>query len=204
MAAARLPDAGPTTAVARAAGFAIGDQPLAVELADTLVTGEARDVELLRDQKRCDMFWALQHARLPATWSRPTIEATKDLRTAIRALLDDRVDGLAPEPWAITAVNAAAGSASVAPQLAVDGDALEPRSAWLAERADALALSAAARSAIDLLTGPQAGRLRRCANPDCRVLFVAHDLRRKWCTPNICGNRARVARHYRRHHGAPS
>jgi predicted RNA-binding Zn ribbon-like protein len=31
------------------------------------------------------------------------------------------------------------------------------------------------------------------------MLFVAADTRRKFCTQNICGNRTRVARHYRRH-----
>ncbi|WP_139810547.1 CGNR zinc finger domain-containing protein, partial [Mycobacterium avium] len=38
----------------------------------------------------------------------------------------------------------------------------------------------------------------RCANPDCSMLFLATNPRRSWCTANICGNRARVARHYHR------
>ncbi len=56
-----------------------------------------------------------------------------------------------------------------------------------------------ADSLIDLLTGPGLGRLRRCQNPACSMLFVASDARRKFCTQNICANRTRVARHYRRH-----
>jgi len=41
------------------------------------------------------------------------------------------------------------------------------------------------------------GRLRVCANPECRWVF--HDTsrsgRRKWCDMSTCGNRAKVARH---------
>lgn len=44
------------------------------------------------------------------------------------------------------------------------------------------------------------GLLRRCANPTCSMLFLAENKRRKWCTSNICGKRARVARHYERTH----
>jgi len=44
----------------------------------------------------------------------------------------------------------------------------------------------------------QASRLRRCANPACLMIFVAVNPRCSWCAPGVCGNRVRVARHYRR------
>jgi predicted RNA-binding Zn ribbon-like protein len=50
---------------------------------------------------------------------------------------------------------------------------------------------------MEILAG-HTDRLRRCANPACSMLFLADTTRRQWCTPNLCGNRARVARHYRR------
>jgi predicted RNA-binding Zn ribbon-like protein len=59
-----------------------------------------------------------------------------------------------------------------------------------------------ARAAIDFLTGPQRERLRACAAPRCVRYFVKAHGRQEWCKPS-CGNRARVARHYRRHR-APS
>jgi predicted RNA-binding Zn ribbon-like protein len=59
-----------------------------------------------------------------------------------------------------------------------------------------------AADAVAVLTGPQAGRLRRCANPDCVLQFIASNPRRRWCSSALCGNRARVARHYRRHREA--
>nr|WP_137969774.1 CGNR zinc finger domain-containing protein [Streptomyces antimycoticus] len=38
--------------------------------------------------------------------------------------------------------------------------------------------------------------------PNCLLFFVKHHARREWCSP-ACGNRVRVARHYRRHHTGP-
>lgn len=43
--------------------------------------------------------------------------------------------------------------------------------------------------------------VRRCANPDCVLLFldVSRSRRRRWCDMSTCGNRAKVAAHYDRH-----
>jgi predicted RNA-binding Zn ribbon-like protein len=57
-----------------------------------------------------------------------------------------------------------------------------------------------AESAADLLTDPAkiAATHERMAH-DCVLLFTATHPRRQWCSPSRCGNRARVARYYRRH-----
>ena len=55
------------------------------------------------------------------------------------------------------------------------------------------------RSGIELLTGSGRARLRRCEGPGCVLYFVAANPRRRWCSPRLCGNRVRVARHYRRY-----
>jgi predicted RNA-binding Zn ribbon-like protein len=52
-------------------------------------------------------------------------------------------------------------------------------------------------TAIDLLTGPDATRLRACYAPGCVLYFVKTHPRREWCS-EACGNRVRAARHYRR------
>jgi CGNR zinc finger/Putative stress-induced transcription regulator len=56
-----------------------------------------------------------------------------------------------------------------------------------------------ARSVADLLLGPQAVELRRCAGSDCRKVFVSARANRRWCDTRVCGNRARVAAHALRH-----
>ncbi|MCK7623926.1 ABATE domain-containing protein [Streptomyces sp. RS10V-4] len=66
-------------------------------------------------------------------------------------------------------------------------------------------LAAVARDAVALLTDPVArGRLRRCAGDGCPLVYLdtSHGRRRRWCSGEVCGNRARVARHRRRSAGA--
>lgn len=48
----------------------------------------------------------------------------------------------------------------------------------------------------DLLT--RSPDLRACHGPGCVLYYVKNHPRRGWCSSS-CGNRARVARHYRRH-----
>ncbi|WP_433296307.1 CGNR zinc finger domain-containing protein [Pseudonocardia sp. CA-142604] len=62
-----------------------------------------------------------------------------------------------------------------------------------------LAVAFIAHQAVDLFTGPQRRQLRACLAPGCLLYFLKQHPRREWCSP-ACGNRARVARHYQRHH----
>jgi predicted RNA-binding Zn ribbon-like protein len=59
-------------------------------------------------------------------------------------------------------------------------------------------LADVAVQAITFLTDPAAPPLRACFAPGCVVYFVQDHPRREWCSI-ACGNRARAARHYRRH-----
>ena len=60
------------------------------------------------------------------------------------------------------------------------------------------ALSTIAEQAVVLFTGPDRAKLRPCLAPGCVLYFYCANPRREWCSVH-CGNRARVARHYRRH-----
>ena len=60
------------------------------------------------------------------------------------------------------------------------------------------ALSWIAEAAVLMFTGPDAGQLRACPGPGCVLYFIRAHPRREWCSA-VCGNRARVARHYQRH-----
>jgi predicted RNA-binding Zn ribbon-like protein len=191
----------PTLAAAQAAGFVIGGEPLALDLADTLMLVTSPPADLLADEARARQFWALQRERLPAGATPPDLAATRRMRAAIRALLDARLGNQAPPLDAVEIVNAAAAAAPGSPRLVAAGDGLAATWRWHTDDPQALALAVAAHSVIEVLAS-DAGRLRRCANPGCSMLFLAETPRRQWCTPNVCGNRARVARHYRRHRDA--
>ena len=60
-----------------------------------------------------------------------------------------------------------------------------------------VALAELAHDSIDVLTGPEATKMRACQAPRCLLYFVRSHPRREWCSES-CGNRARAARHYRR------
>ena len=129
----------------------------------------------------------------------PSMAATLALRDAVRSTLDAIVQDTPIDPLAIERINAASAGAASWPLLTTSPRlVLGTNNGWCAAGGAALSLAAVARSLIEVVTGPAVGRLRRCANPSCSMLFIADDARRKWCTTNICGNRARVARHYQR------
>jgi len=56
------------------------------------------------------------------------------------------------------------------------------------------------RAAADLLTSPDAGRVRECGSDTCSWLFLDRSKNgtRRWCDMAVCGNRAKARRHYAR------
>lgn len=56
------------------------------------------------------------------------------------------------------------------------------------------------RSAADLLTSEDLGRVRQCARDGCDWLFVdsSKNHSRRWCSMNMCGSRVKAHRYYQR------
>ena len=71
----------------------------------------------------------------------------------------------------------------------------EKRLEWL--------LAAIARSAANLVVEGPAAPLRKCGNPACVLYFydTSRTHRRRWCQMAVCGNRNKVAAHFRRARG---
>ncbi|GAA3336256.1 ABATE domain-containing protein [Amorphoplanes nipponensis] len=147
------------------------------------------------------------------TYTEPSVTAT-DLHTAIT--LRDALRRLAalktqdPRPparsamrdvdTAVQVVNTTATAGPSRDTLDVVGDRLRLRPT--APTADpAIALATVAAEAIALLTAPDL-ILNACHAPGCVLYFMKDHPRREWCS-TACGNRARAARHYRRHHSTP-
>ena len=61
-------------------------------------------------------------------------------------------------------------------------------------------LAPLADSASELLCGGDASRVHRCGNPKCVLYFydTTRNRRRRFCTPEGCGNRVKAAARYRR------
>jgi predicted RNA-binding Zn ribbon-like protein len=62
-------------------------------------------------------------------------------------------------------------------------------------------LGAMARLAADLLVTADPASIRCCAGPGCGWLFhdTSPNKRRRWCSMESCGNRAKARRHYQKH-----
>jgi predicted RNA-binding Zn ribbon-like protein len=140
--------------------------------------------------------WISQFGPCETTPSRSTPQQVTDaqaLREAINELLAAaRSPGGAASCPAIArrTVNAAAAAPIAVPYLPPDGH--------LRHQADdpiAATLSLIARDALDLLGSADLARIRACANPACRVLFIDHSRpgTRRWCSMETCGNRAKKA-----------
>lgn len=111
------------------------------------------------------------------------------LREGIWQCMDARADGT-PLPRAhVEQVNRFALKPSLAPVL----DAAGGRR-WAEPASCDAVLSMLARDLIEVLTGPLGDRVRRCGGDHCPLLFVdaSRPGRRRWCSMQRCGNRAKV------------
>jgi predicted RNA-binding Zn ribbon-like protein len=130
------------------------------------------------------------------------------LRDAMRHILGARVAGRALDPDWIAQINAVLACTEGYERLEAAGDA-GARADWqlrLAARSEGLEwlLAAVARSAAELIAQGPAAPVRKCANPKCGLYFYddSRTGRRRWCSMATCGNRAKVAAHFRRNRAA--
>jgi len=73
---------------------------------------------------------------------------------------------------------------------------------WRIEAGDVPASAIRAVLAWDALRISSPGRLRPCANTECRLFLIDRSKPNtaRWCSMAICGNRMKARRHYRRAH----
>jgi predicted RNA-binding Zn ribbon-like protein len=143
----------------------------------------------------------VEHGLADAPPTAADVRAVHDLRDTLRALLAE------PDP-AVTATRAGAIAAATGtgPTLQREADggwswAVHPRPG--AGPADRLALlTTTALLSVLRVLGP--GRFRSCASPSCAGMFVdtSRAGRRRYCAPEVCGNRVNVARHRARRRAA--
>ena len=171
---------------------------VSLDLCSTVLWRHVRPVEQLRSPANLTRWRSeagLGQSRHALTET--DLAAARRLREAIYRLLNARIRGARLPARDVATVNAAARHPARTPRLGPRGelrwDQGEPLTA---------ALSTVARDAIELITGPQAGRIRECAAPDCAFLFVdtSRSGVRRWCAANRCGNRE----HVRKHRSQPS
>jgi predicted RNA-binding Zn ribbon-like protein len=124
----------------------------------------------------------------------PIVRDAQQLREAVHALVEAArgsggaaAAGEAPRER----VNSAAMRSVPVPALGEQGELR-----WYANDPVTGTLALIARDALDLVTSPAAARVRTCADPGCSALFLdlSRPGRRRWCSMDSCGNRAKKQR----------
>jgi predicted RNA-binding Zn ribbon-like protein len=121
------------------------------------------------------------------------------LRRALRAIAERFAAGKPPDRASIESINRLLESRPVYRQLELKGNKVVSRMQAVSESARHV-LVPIAESAAWLLEHGDMSLLRRCENPDCILFFydTTKNKRRRWCSMDACGSRAKAAAYYRR------
>jgi predicted RNA-binding Zn ribbon-like protein len=121
--------------------------------------------------------------------ARRALDRARALRAALYASC---TDASATAAW-----NAVAAEARAAASHAVLNVAAPAGRRWSVAAAAGLdrPVLELAREAGDLLATTDLPHVRTCAGSDCGWLFLDRSGRRRWCTMEVCGNRAKARRH---------
>ncbi|MFN6120569.1 MAG: CGNR zinc finger domain-containing protein [Actinomycetes bacterium] len=168
--------------------------PLALDLLNTRWRHEGDEFDLLLDDDALVSFNRRHGVDVDSRDIIATRTALVRTREVIEHLFDDQrpdgsVDHVAPELDALLA------GAVVTLTSTTDGPRLTIASP---ERSRDLAVQALI-SAVDLAS-EQPRRVRRCDHEHCVLWFLdtSKSGRRRWCSMDRCGNRAKARRHYER------
>lgn len=158
------------------------DETLLLDLLNTtpVVEGTQRDT---LDNAEAGHAWLREHGQ------EPTDDEWQALVSARNALQDVVRGHSAPQslrPY----VDGIAYRASLA----------EEGIAWTPDLPAGRTAAARAVLAWDKLRTDNPGRLRACANPECRLFLIDHSKPNsaRWCSMAVCGNRMKARRHYQR------
>jgi predicted RNA-binding Zn ribbon-like protein len=182
------------------------------QFVDFGVEWEQRNYRALVDfLVKCDVVRAAAKPALLDLWETVPVESAEllrkamALRDALRIVLATRVSGAEILPDDIVPINAilayAEGFDQLEPLYEVRGNSPDWR-LTLHSRSQGLEwlLTAIARSGAELIAEGPAAPIRKCSNPTCGLFFYddSRTGKRRWCSMALCGNRAKVAAHYRR------
>ena len=177
-------------------------------LADNLAL-DLVNTEVIEDGRRAD--W-LQEPRDLAAWLQQTgiaksakvgarlLNQDKTLRAEIRRMAEALAAGRPVAASVISAINRELRRVRKFQELSRSGRGYEIRTR--SEPGGSM-LTPIAQSAAELLAHGDRLRVRRCGNPACILHFydTTRSRTRRWCSMAGCGNRMKVAAHYRRRRG---
>ena len=143
--------------------------------------------------------------KIERQWSKPVdraeiLEQARAFRVTLREMVKRIAVHRPVPPAAIEAINGMLRYRLGYPQLVTRNGKFER--GYLAESQDAnQLLGLLAEAAANLLCTCDLSLIKKCQNPLCVLFFydTTKNHARHWCSMTICGNRSKVAAHYRRH-----
>lgn len=179
------------------------DQPISIELVSTVHVDASGPVDALASPAQLRAWFYANRRRIPVGAADPGaahLVALRALREVLRSVFGARVADEVPPSSVVEDLNRASRLALGFLELEWAGDGPTAVARSTGAGGDRL-LAALACDAIEVLTGAGHQELRACEAPGCVLFFVRTHPRQAWCSP-ACGNRARVARHYRKVRGS--
>jgi predicted RNA-binding Zn ribbon-like protein len=176
------------------------DGSIALALVNTEIEPRGRPLDLLPDDRALARWMAARglarNRRILI--SEPDLDRMRRLRAAIRAAFTAKAAGQRPSRAVLRSINDASALVPCSARVRWDDRGPRRETRWPdgLESMD-VALAKIATDAIETLSGDSGERLRRCEAHGCNRLFIADHRRRRWCS-RACGDRVRVARHYRK------
>ncbi|HLX34005.1 MAG TPA: CGNR zinc finger domain-containing protein [Candidatus Limnocylindrales bacterium] len=174
------------------------DLDAALDFINTLDLDESQLVEHFVEPSDARTWFTdhgLVHPDVRPRWTGADLDHVRDLRRALRDVVEAVVDERRPGPGSVDLVNRALEGRRP-PRLVLDGTAVRIGHRHAEAPIDD-ALAVIAEAIVGELATGRPERFRVCANDRCRWTFFDSSPtgRRRWCDMATCGNRAKAARH---------
>ncbi|GGB67411.1 CGNR zinc finger domain-containing protein [Shewanella inventionis] len=181
--------------------FALLGNNLAIDFINTQVIQNGELVDMLGVPADIN-HWAQQVGyTLTSDVTINDLATVKILREGLKTLVLAAIEGTNPSKDELVILNYYLEEHRTHQQLEINPETGELRLAVNNNKAHLSSLLAnVAYEGAQLLASSQVSYVKSCSNPECVLLFLdtSRTKRRRWCSMDTCGNRAKVARHYRK------
>lgn len=164
-----------------------------------------RGYDLMGNVEEAERWLAEADYRVETAITEAELKRLRELRESLRSVLVAHTSGVSEQPRrSASRLNELCAPVNLRPDFTPEG---EPRLVASSEGLERLVEDLLAAAVWAHHTGLW-GRLKVCANEDCRWAFYDHSKNRSgnWCVMEICGSRAKMRAYRQRHslHSPPS
>ena len=171
---------------------------LAIDFVNTRIAHRGALIELLRAPVSLASWFEAAGLEVAGGWTNAEMERVLELRQAIGEALRCKARGNAVPAGVIETINGHLAHHGQQMHLIASDEGYELAPAR--ERmSHAAVLGLLAQRAAELLVSADPKTLKNCANETCVLIFkdISRGNKRRWCSMETCGNRAKAATHYR-------